>query len=110
MITLSSHLPDVETFFNSILGPFSTLMTGSSDSYRVDALWTVHGAGRFSKRGNLPLGPQSPGTSRRQHASRFGIFPYNELTCANPRKKSWLLVRPRVGKVCSAPFFSTQFW
>lgn len=31
-------------------------------------------------------------------------------TCANPRKKSWSLVRPRVGKVCSGPFFFTQFW
>lgn len=37
-------------------------------------------------------------------------FPPSELTCANPRKKSWLLVRPRVGSVCSAPFFFTQFW
>lgn len=31
-------------------------------------------------------------------------------TCAKLRKKSWLLVRPRVGSVCSAPFFLTQFW
>lgn len=37
-------------------------------------------------------------------------LPPSELTCANPRKKSWLLVRPRVGSVCSAPFFFTQFW
>ena len=39
-----------------------------------------------------------------------GLFPPGELTCANPRKKSWLLVRPRVGSICSAPFFFTQFW
>lgn len=38
------------------------------------------------------------------------LSPPGELTCANPRKKSWLLVRPRVGSVCSAPFFFTQFW
>lgn len=45
-----------------------------------------------------------------QNVPGFGIFSYNELTCAKPRKKSWLLVRPRVGNVCSAPFFFIQFW